>query len=399
MPSEFEPRRLARRAIPVIALLGVAGLVIVLAPGLGEVRDRLADAKPGWLALGVAFEALSCLSYVLMFRPIFCRHMHRRTSWEIAWAELAMGSIVPASGAGGLALGAWILRAGGMPGETIARRSVAFFLIKSAANFVAVAVIGTALFVGVVGPDLSPWLTIVPAVASVVTICAVFAIGRLPAGDPAAEDAGRIRRFWAGARIALVDGVAEATRIIRSRSAPVLVGSLGYWFWDNAVLWATYHAFGAAPAVTVVLMGYLIGQLGGALPLPGRSRRHRRRPARHARGLRCPGGGDRRCHPRLPRHPLLAAARRRGDHLLLPAPRPQPPRPARPLHRARGGLFSTAGSSGLGYRGIHGRGGGLDHLAVARGQAGGVERAQLAGAAYGRWADARSRPRGAGSAG
>ena len=269
MPSEFEPRRLARRAIPVIALLGVAGLVIVLAPGLGEVRDRLADAKPGWLALGVAFEALSCLSYVLMFRPIFCRHMHRRTSWEIAWAELAMGSIVPASGAGGLALGAWILRAGGMPGETIARRSVAFFLIKSAANFVAVAVIGTALFVGVVGPDLSPWLTIVPAVASVVTICAVFAIGRLPAGDPAAEDAGRIRRFWAGARIALVDGVAEATRIIRSRSAPVLVGSLGYWFWDNAVLWATYHAFGAAPAVTVVLMGYLIGQLGGALPFPG----------------------------------------------------------------------------------------------------------------------------------
>ena len=133
----------------------------------------------------------------------------------------------------------------------------------------AVAVIGTALFVGVVGPDLSPWLTIVPAVASVVTICAVFAIGRLPAGHPAAEDAGRIRRFWAGARIALVDGVAEATRIIRSRSAPVLVGSLGYWFWDNAVLWATYHAFGAAPAVTVVLMGYLIGQLGGALPLPG----------------------------------------------------------------------------------------------------------------------------------
>ena len=56
----------------------------------------------------------------------------------------ASGSIVPASGAGGLALGAWILRRGGMPAERIARRSVAFFLIKSSVNFVAVAVLGDA---------------------------------------------------------------------------------------------------------------------------------------------------------------------------------------------------------------------------------------------------------------
>ena len=42
-----------------------------------------------------------------------------------------MGSLVPASGAGGLALGAWVLHRGGMGGERIARRSVAFFLIKS----------------------------------------------------------------------------------------------------------------------------------------------------------------------------------------------------------------------------------------------------------------------------
>ena len=55
-----------------------------------------------------------------------------------------MGSLVPASGAGGLALGAWVLHRGGMGGERIARRSVAFFLIKSGVNFVAVAVIGTA---------------------------------------------------------------------------------------------------------------------------------------------------------------------------------------------------------------------------------------------------------------
>jgi uncharacterized protein (TIRG00374 family) len=49
----------------------------------------------------------------------------------------------------------------------------------------------------------------------------------------------------------------------------VITGSLGYWAWDNAVLWATFHAFDYSPPITVILMGYLIGQLGGLLPLPG----------------------------------------------------------------------------------------------------------------------------------
>jgi len=48
-----------------------------------------------------------------------------------------------------------------------------------------------------------------------------------------------------------------------------VAGSLGYWAFDNAVLWATLHAFGLSPPLTVVLMGYLIGQLGGLLPIPG----------------------------------------------------------------------------------------------------------------------------------
>jgi uncharacterized protein (TIRG00374 family) len=49
----------------------------------------------------------------------------------------------------------------------------------------------------------------------------------------------------------------------------VLAGSAGYWAFDNAVLWATFHAFGISLPITIVLMGYLIGQLGGLLPIPG----------------------------------------------------------------------------------------------------------------------------------
>jgi uncharacterized protein (TIRG00374 family) len=49
----------------------------------------------------------------------------------------------------------------------------------------------------------------------------------------------------------------------------VLIGSFGYWAFDNAVLWATFHAVGASPPLSVILIGYLIGQLGGLLPIPG----------------------------------------------------------------------------------------------------------------------------------
>jgi uncharacterized protein (TIRG00374 family) len=60
-----------------------------------------------------------------------------------------------------------------------------------------------------------------------------------------------------------------AIELIRSRDPWVIIGAIGYWAWDNAVLWATFHAFGASVPLTVVLLGYLIGQLGGLLPLPG----------------------------------------------------------------------------------------------------------------------------------
>jgi uncharacterized membrane protein YbhN (UPF0104 family) len=269
MPGELDPRRLARRVLPVAAALGLVVLIILLAPGLGDVRSKLTGADPAWIALAVAFELMSCTCYVLMFRPIFCSHMPWRTSWEISWSSLGMGSIVPASGAAGLALGAWILHEGGMSADHIARRSVAFFLIKSSINFVAVAVLGTLLALGVLGPDLSPWLTVVPAAAAGLVIGLVLMVPRLGPGAEPPPDASRLQRAIAGARRALMDGTAEAVQIVRARDWQVLAGAFGYWAFDNAVLWATFKAFGSSPAITIILMGYLIGQLGGLLPIPG----------------------------------------------------------------------------------------------------------------------------------
>jgi uncharacterized membrane protein YbhN (UPF0104 family) len=269
LPDELAPRRLLRRLLQVVVLLAILGLVVLLAPGIDGVREALTRAEPGWLAVAVMLEALSCGSYVVMFRTVFCRRMSWRTSTQIAWSELAVGSLVPASGAAGLALGAWILHRGGMPADRIARRSVAFFLIKSSVNFVAVAVLGVLMALGLVGPHLSLLLTALPAALSIAVIALVLAIPRLGPGRDPGPDASRLRRAVVAARRAVIGGTSEAVELLRSRDLPLIAGAIGYWAFDNAVLWATFQAVGADVSIWVVAMGYLIGQLGGLLPLPG----------------------------------------------------------------------------------------------------------------------------------
>jgi uncharacterized membrane protein YbhN (UPF0104 family) len=269
LPDEFQPRTLRRRTLQATLALAILAAIVLLAPGLGEVRDRLDEASPGWLALATLLEGLSCASYVVMFGPIFCTGLAWRRSWQIGGSELAAGSLVPASGAAGLALGAWVLHRGGMSGERIARRSVAFFLIKSSVNFAAVAVLGTVMAVGIFGPELSFWLTAFPAAVAALALGGVVVIARLGRGSAPGPEASRVRRAIGAARLALTDGSAEALKLLRSGNRRVLAGSIGYWAFDNAVLWATFHAFDLSPPLTVILMGYLIGQLGGLLPLPG----------------------------------------------------------------------------------------------------------------------------------
>ena len=267
--SDFTPRTLLRRAVPVLIAILVIVLIALLAPGLGEVRGLLGEANPGWIAVAGGFEALSFASYIVMFAPIFCRGMSWRRSWQIGGSELAMGSLVPASGAGGLALGAWVLHEGGMSADRIARRSVAFFLIKSSINFVTVALIGLLMFFGLFGVDEPASLTLLPALMSIAAIAAILTIPRLGPGKAPEKCATRFRRFVAASRRALITGVEESVEIARTRNLRVIVGAIGYWAFDNAMLWATFRAFGYTPEISIVLMGYLIGQLGGLLPIPG----------------------------------------------------------------------------------------------------------------------------------
>jgi uncharacterized protein (TIRG00374 family) len=264
MPGELDTRRLARHALMVIAGIAVLLLVALLAPGLDQVRHLLERATIGWLLIAVGLEVASSLSYVLMFKPSFCRLMSWRTTSEIALSELAVGSIVPASGAGGVALGAWILTRSGMPGRVVAQRSIAFLLIKSSVNFLAVAIIGYAMWLGV-GPHETPLLTALPATMAVATLVGLPLAARALARHGAQRAAGKLRTV----AVSIHEGTTEAGRLLRSGDPLLYAGAVGYWLFDNLVLLAAFHAFGVSPEVIVVLMAYLVGQLGGALPIPG----------------------------------------------------------------------------------------------------------------------------------
>jgi uncharacterized protein (TIRG00374 family) len=276
MPDELHPRHIAVRLVEIAAIIALVAIAVSALPGLGQVRDRLQDADAVWIGLLAAAEIASCAGYLLAFRSTFCPQMPWRLSYDISMAELAANSLLPTGGAGGLALGIWALRQAGMATAHIARRTVAFFLVTSAPNFIGVAVVGLGMFAGVIPGRASAVLTLGPALIAAAVMLFVWLSPRLlrsfgqPVGDP--ERGGRIGRVRHRLRHALqatADGVDLAKALLRSRSFGVVVGAFAYMAFDIAALGFGFAAVGHVPSFGTLVLGYLIGQLGNLVPLPG----------------------------------------------------------------------------------------------------------------------------------
>src|SRR5215213_9220777 len=206
LPDEFSASRLRRSLVALAVVVLAVAAAVVLVPGLGSLRSRFMGAQPAWLALAAVLQLGSCAAYVLVFRGVFCRRMSWRTSTEIGLSELAANSVLSIGGAGGLALGAWILRRGGLPAAFIARRTVAFFLLTSLANVSFLALGGLALGIGLLSGAPHPLFGIGPALVALCAIGLALAARRV-----ARAYAGRSARpRLATAAGALADGVGEA---------------------------------------------------------------------------------------------------------------------------------------------------------------------------------------------
>jgi len=269
-PPELDRSRIIKRVL-ILVVLGLAAVaVITLLPGLASLRTRFSHARWEWLALGAVLKVLSGLSFVAVFRAVFCSRLSWSLSADIGLSELGANAVIPAGGAGGLALGAWALRRKGMDAERIARRSVAFFFLTSVPNVLGVIIIGFGLALGIFGGHAGLTLTIVPAVIATLAIAATLASGRW---------AGRAQERLRGSRGdearlpkvlgALSGGVEESLVLLREHDPWLILGLIGYLAFDVSILVCTFHAFGPAPPLAIVWFGYLIGELGGLIPIPG----------------------------------------------------------------------------------------------------------------------------------
>jgi len=255
-----------RNGLIMLSVFTVIGAGLLLAvPGLRAAAERMTDADPLLIVAAVALEVLSCAGYVVLFELVFGR-LPAPLRTRLPLSELAVNSVVSASGLGGLALGAWVLRTKGMSIEQIARRSVVLFLLTSAVNVLAVIVIGALMWVGAVPGTRDPLLTALPVALATCAVAGTLAIGALMralAGRPG----GRHRALYIALR-SLGDGVGDTLALLRGRNWRLL-GGVGYWLFDNLVLWVVMAAFGHTPSFWVVAMAYLLGMFANTIPMPG----------------------------------------------------------------------------------------------------------------------------------
>jgi uncharacterized membrane protein YbhN (UPF0104 family) len=260
-----QSRTLRNSIISLAVFFAIVSGLLLGVPGLRSAGDRISDAKLIWIAAAVALELLSCIGYVVLFDLIFGR-LGRSLSSRLSLSELAVNSVVSVSGLAGIALGAWVLRSRGFSIERIAKRSVVIFMLTSAVNVGAVVVIGLPMWLGLLPGSRDALLTLLPALAALTTILATLALA-------ARARRAASRRYSRGGRLtvalaAVGGGVGDALELIRERDWRLL-GAVGYWLFDNLVLYACLAAFAHPPSFWVVAMAYLVGMLANSVPVPG----------------------------------------------------------------------------------------------------------------------------------
>jgi len=271
--------RLLAALVFVVSALAFLYFVLPKLLGLNDTWNRIQHGNAWWLALGAVLEVCSFLGYIALFRGVFVRG-HDRIDWpasyQITMASLAATRLFAAAGAGGIALTAWALRRSGMGRRTVASRMIAFLVLLYAVYMVALVLVGFGLYIGLI-PGPAPFaITVVPAIFGAAVISVFLAISTLSvdvgrAMAPLTVGRRRLARLasrLSAASATAATGVRGAIELVRGRNAYVL-GAVAWWGFDIAVLWACFHAFGAAPPKGVIVMSYFVGMLGNTLPLPG----------------------------------------------------------------------------------------------------------------------------------
>ena len=273
--SDFR-RRLRRAALHLVGYLLVAYLVLKLIPALKQALHSLEHVSWEWLLAAVALEVASELGFVLAWRTIvdpqntLDRDGHgRRTDHEVAWAQLGGGLVLPGGAWGGIGVGAWILHRFGMPSRLIAEREFNLSFLNTAIDALALIVLGVGLAASFFAGTHGLLLTALPAAVAAAGIAAVLLIARRARRH---SERPQPKHAKAAKTIdTLANAVGDTQRILfHGGGWTSVLGVLAYFGCDVLVLWTAFRAVHVhpSPAFAVVAMAYIIGGLGGSIPLP-----------------------------------------------------------------------------------------------------------------------------------
>jgi uncharacterized protein (TIRG00374 family) len=257
---------LLRGALMVVLFAGLGLLAIQLVPDAGK---RLSEASPGWIALAAGLELAAIAGFALCFAVTFSYAGYRvapARSAQVAIGELAAFAVIP----GGIAaplIRFWALRRGGMPLRTIAVRTVVHAPILNVPYVAVALVLGIGVATGVAPGHAPLWLALAPIGVVLVAVLLAAGVTRVARSLRPRKSKRGWRRLARELATLVPDGLREFPG--RARKPGAIGGATIFWGCDCAVLWAGFQAVGTSPPLTAVLLAYMIGLLGGALPLPG----------------------------------------------------------------------------------------------------------------------------------
>jgi hypothetical protein len=151
----------------------------------------------------------------------------------------------------------------------------AFYILLYGVYMAGLVGFGFGLYWGIFPGPAPRGLTLVPAIFAATVIAAVLAIATLSddleavlARFAKGSGASSARKVLVAIPATIASGVQGGVSLLRA-PRPGLLGAIGWWAFDVAVLWASLEAFGTAPSVAVIVMAYFVGMLANTLPIPG----------------------------------------------------------------------------------------------------------------------------------
>ncbi len=281
-PTFFDARRIIQTTVIVLVLVAAIYVLFPKIVGLQGSLSKLSDAEPGWIAIALAFDVLAFASYVALFRGVVGEnvvHLEWSESYQITMAGLAATRLFSAGGAGGIVLTYWALRKAGMERRQSACRMVAFLVLLYAVYMLALIVFGILLDAGVLSGESPTGLTIIPAAIAAALFVLFLLIALIPtdferrlANATRGERRSRLAHRLATVPATLASGTRTAIDFVRNprRGGLAVIGAVGFWAANIAILWASFKAFGVKVPLGVVVQGFFVGMVANLFPFaPG----------------------------------------------------------------------------------------------------------------------------------